>query len=36
MQYNKVDGNAVQYSTVIVKNLRWAGFLCAAKVRIYI
>lgn len=40
MQYNKPDGNAVQYSTVVVKNLRWNGFLCASKsgdfVNIYI
>jgi hypothetical protein len=31
MQYNNA-GNNVQYSAVVIKNIRWSGFICAAKV----
>lgn len=34
MQYNHPNGNNLQYSTIVIKNLRWSGFLCAAKVSV--
>ena len=35
MQYVNGD-NILSYSAVIIKNLRWPGSLCVAKVKIYL
>lgn len=35
MVYNK-DSGAVQYNNIVVKNQRWNGFLCTAKVIFFI
>jgi len=31
MQYTPLNGNPLSYSTIVVKNLRWPGSICAAK-----
>jgi len=32
MQYNQPGGQTVQYSTIVIRNLRWPGAYCITKV----